>query len=301
MRTEGPGGRPRTAGGADVTVVGEGLVRVYRSGTGEAHALRGVDVTFRAGAVTAIAGPSGSGKSSLLRMVALHDLPSAGRLVLLGHEVGTLRRRALRRLRRRHVSFVEQRSSRGLFPHLTAAEHVRQVAVLRATGDGAAGPARGPVAAVDEVAVLRTVGLGHRADHRPPALSGGEQQRLAVALALLGTPDVVVADEPTAELDHAHTDAVLAALAGAAERGSTVVLSTHDERALRVADRVLRLRHGVLSSEQVLRGHHLATIDSTGRVQLPPDALVHFPDGRAVLDVTDDGVVLRRPEPGGPS
>lgn len=300
MRTEGPGGRPRTAGGADVTVVGEGLVRVYRSGTGEAHALRGVDVTFRAGAVTAIAGPSGSGKSSLLRMLALHDLPSAGRLVLLGHEVGTLRRRALRRLRRRHVSFVEQRSSRGLFPHLTAAEHVRQVAVLRAA-DGVAGPARGRVAAVDEVAVLRTVGLEHRADHRPRTLSGGEQQRLAVALALLGTPDVVVADEPTAELDHANTDAVLAALAGAADRGSTVVLSTHDERALRVADRVLRLRHGVLSSEQVLRGHHLATIDSTGRVQLPPDALVHFPDGRALLDVTDDGVVLRRPEAGEPS
>ncbi|WP_225755319.1 ABC transporter ATP-binding protein [Actinotalea sp. Marseille-Q4924] len=295
MRTEAVPA-PAVPESGQVTVVCEGLVRVYRSGTGEAHALRGVDVTFRAGAVTAIAGPSGSGKSSLLRMLALQDLPSAGRLVLLGNDVGSLRRRGVRRLRRRHVSFVEQRSSRGLFPHLTAAEHVHQVAVLRAD-DGAAAPGRRSSGrALDAMAVLRTVGLEHRAGSRPATLSGGEQQRLAVALALLGTPDVVVADEPTAELDHDNTDAVLAALAGAADRGSTVVLSTHDERALRVADRVLRLRHGVLSSEQVLRGHHLATIDSTGRVQLPPDALLHFPDGRALLDVTEDGVVLRRPD-----
>ena len=278
-RTEPPAARPAPG---SVTVRCDGLVRVYRSATGEAHALRGVDVSFRSGAVTAIAGPSGSGKSSLLRMVALHDLPSAGRLEVLGHDVGSLRRVAVRRLRRRHVSFVEQRSSRGLFPHLTAAEHVRQVVRMRAAEE-------------EPTAVLASVGLGHRADHRPPVRSGGEQQRLAVALALLGTPDLVVADEPTAELDHVNADVVLAALAAAADRGSTVVLSTHDERALGVADRVLRLRHGVLSTEQLLRGHHLATIDSTGRVQLPPDALAHFPDGRALLDVTADGVLLRRP------
>lgn len=267
-----------------VTLECAGVVRVYRSGTGEAHALRGVDVTFRAGTVTAVAGPSGSGKSSLLRMLALRDLPSAGRLTLLGRDVGALSARAVRTLRRRHVSLVEQRSSHGLFPHLTAADHVRQVAALRGVAD------------VDVDAELGSVRLTARAAHRPPALSGGEQQRLAVALALLGAPDVVVADEPTAELDHAHADAVLDALAGVADRGSTVVLSTHDERALHVADRVLRLRHGVLSSEQLQRGQHLATIDTTGRVQLPPDALALFGQGRALLEVVDGAVVLRAPQ-----
>lgn len=265
----------------EVTVECDGVVRVYRSATGEAHALRGVDVTFRAGTVTAVAGPSGSGKSSLLRMVALRDLPSAGRLVVLGHDVAALRGRALRSLRR-GVAFVEQRSSRGLFPHLTAADHVRQVAALR----------RVPA---DPDEVLGSVRLDARARHRPAALSGGEQQRLAVACALLGAPPLVVADEPTAELGHADADVVLAALHAVADAGSTVVVSTHDPRVLRVAGRVLRLRHGVLGSEEH-RGVHRAAIDSTGRVQLPPDALALFPDGRAVLEVGDDAVVLRRPE-----
>src|SRR5690606_16964713 len=105
----------------------------------------------------------------------------------------------------------------------------------------------------------------------------------------------VVADEPTAELGHADADVVLAALHAVADAGSTVVVSTHDPRVLRVAGRVLRLRHGVLGSEEH-RGVHRAAIDSTGRVQLPPDALALFPDGRAVLEVGDDAVVLRRPE-----
>lgn len=265
-------------------MVCEGLVKVYRSGTGETHALRGVDITFRAGTVTAVAGPSGSGKSSLLRLLAARDRPSAGRLELLGQDVAGLSGRALRHLRRRQVSFVEQRSSRGLFPHLSASAQLRQVGLLR--GDRT----------LDVGAALAQVALAHRCDHLPGMTSGGEQQRLAVALALVGSPAVIVADEPTAELDHANADVVLAALRRSADHGSTVVVSTHDERVLSVADRVLRLRHGVMSSEQLLEGEHRAMIDSTGRVQLPPAALALFTHGRALLSIDGDSVVLRAPE-----
>jgi ABC-type lipoprotein export system ATPase subunit len=265
------------------TVLCEDLVRVYISGTGETPALRGIDLTFGAGTVTAVAGPSGSGKSSLLRLLAARDRPSAGKLELLGHDLGSAPDRTVRDLRRRHVSYVDQRSARGLFPHLTAAEQVRQVASLRGTPQ------------CDVEATLESVGLAQLSNHRPAQTSGGEQQRLAVALALVSAPAIVVADEPTAELDTANAAIVLAALRRAAGAGSTVVLSTHSEQALDVADRVIRLRHGVLSSEQLLRGEHWAVIDATGRVQLPPEALAAFPDGRARVELTGDGVVLRPP------
>jgi putative ABC transport system ATP-binding protein len=217
----------------------------------------------------------------LLRLLAARDRPSAGRLELLSHDLGRAPDRRVRELRRRHISYVDQRSARGLFPHLSAAAQVRQMAALRGN------PQR------DVEATLDAVGLAHLSGHRPAQTSGGEQQRLAVALALVSAPAIVVADEPTAELDSANAAIVLAALRRAADAGSTVVMSTHSEQALEVADRVIRLRHGVLSSEQLLRGHRWAVIDASGRLQLPPDALATFPDGRARVELTDDGVVLR--------
>jgi ABC-type lipoprotein export system ATPase subunit len=256
---------------ADAAVSCAGLVKLYRSATGETYALRGLDLTLHAGALTVVAGPSGSGKSSLLHLVAARDRPSAGELDVLGTDVAEATTRALRDLRRHRVGFVTQRSSAALFPHLTAAQQLRQVASLRG------------------------VDLGSRAGHRPGTSSGGEQQRLAVAAALVGDPDLVVADEPTAELDHDNADLVMSALLAAARRGSAVVVSSHDDRVVSRADRVLRLRHGVLSSEQAGSGATTAVIDSTGRLQLPPEALEIFPGGRAALHLGDGEVVLRPP------
>jgi len=268
----------------DIRAAGTDLVKVYTSATGEMHALRGVNVSFRAGSLAVVMGPSGSGKSSLLNLLAARDVPSAGSLRLLGHDVSTLGRGGLGRLRRRHVSYVPQRASRALFPHLSAVAQIRQLARLRL--------ARG----VEPDEVLARVGLEHRAGTRPADSSGGEQQRLAVALALVGTPNLVIADEPTSELDHRSGNQVLAVLAEAAAAGSAVVVSTHDERVLAVADRVLQLRHGVLSGEREGSGKGWAAIDPTGRVQLPPEALERFPTGRALLTIEDDAVVLRPPE-----
>ena len=269
----------------ETAVACAGLVKLYRSATGETYALRGLDLTLHRGSLTVVAGPSGSGKSSLLHLVAARDRPSAGELHVLGTDVAEATTRALRDLRRRHVGFVAQRSSTALFPHLTAAQQLRQVAALRG-------------AAVDVGATLDAVALGSRAGHRPATSSGGEQQRLAVAAALVGDPDLVVADEPTAELDHDNADLVMSALLAAARRGSAVVVSSHDDRVVSRADRVLRLRHGVLSSEQAGAGATTAVIDSTGRLQLPPEALDLFPGGRAAVHLGDGEVVLRPPAEG---
>jgi ABC-type lipoprotein export system ATPase subunit len=262
----------------------EDLVKVFRSATGETHALRGIGLELASGALTVVAGPSGSGKSSLLTLLAARDRPSAGTLSVLGRDVGVASTRELRGLRRRRIGFVPQRSATAVFPHLRAVDQVRQVAAWR----GARGRARAHDA-------LAAVGLSDRADHLPAALSGGEQQRLAVAIALVGSPDLVVADEPTAELDHANADLVLAALLEAADAGTAVVISSHDERILHRGDRLLRLRHGVLSSETTRRDT-TAVIDATGRLQLPPDLLARFPSRRVVIEDDGDVVRLRAPE-----
>jgi ABC-type lipoprotein export system ATPase subunit len=264
----------------------EDLVKVFRSATGETHALRGIGLEVHPGVLTVVAGPSGSGKSSLLTMLGARDRPSAGRLTVLGSEVGVASTRQLRTLRRERIGFVPQRSSLGVFPHLRAIDQVQQVGAWRGADDHAA-------------EALGAVGLGHRADHLPAALSGGEQQRLAVAIALAGAPPLVVADEPTAELDHANADLVVDALLAAAAGGAAVVISSHDERIMHRADRLLRLRHGVLSSETTRRDT-TAVIDATGRLQLPPALLDRFPGRRVVIEEDGDGVRLRPPEVDGP-
>ena len=263
----------------------EDLVKVFRSATGETHALRGIGLEVLPGALTVVAGPSGSGKSSLLTMLGARDRPSAGRLTVLGTDLGAASTRELRSLRRRRIGFVPQRSSLAVFPHLRAVDQLSQVGSWR----GAEGHGHPQEA-------LAAVGLAHRADHAPLALSGGEQQRLAVALALVGGPALIVADEPTAELDHANADLVMDALLAAAAAGSAVVISSHDDRITHRADRLLRLRHGVVSSETAGLQATAAVIDSTGRLQLPPAVLELFPSRRVVVETVGDEVHLRRPE-----
>lgn len=260
-----------------------GVVRVFGSGTQETTALRGIDLTLHGGLVTVVAGPSGSGKTSLLRLLAVQDRATAGRLDVLGVETAHASLRRLRELRRHQLTYVPQRASRGLLPTLTVGQHMSQAAMLRGADGNGAG-------------LLDRLGLTDRSDHRPSALSGGEQQRLAVGLALVGRPRLVVADEPTAELDSDNADRVLDAMREAADQGAAVVVSSHDQRVVDRADRVLRMRHGVLSSEWSREEQLSAVIDSTGRLQLPEEALVHFPQRRVVVEIEDDRVVLRPPE-----
>ncbi|MCE0538632.1 ATP-binding cassette domain-containing protein [Kineosporia rhizophila] len=267
------------------------VVRIYHAVAGEVHALRGVDVDFPAGGVTAIAGPSGGGKSTLLSILALRDRASAGTVTLFGTDVTQARGPVLKSLRRNRIAWVPQRPAHGLFPHLSAIENLQQAALIRGRRAGGLEPA----------AALDLLGLSHRAEAQPGRLSGGEQQRLAVAAALTHAPALVVADEPTAELDDENAERVLSALATVAAEGTTCVVSSHDPRALRRLSRVLHLRHGVLSAErsgaELLRTREAdAVIDSAGRLQLPPEALKLFPERRARVQIVEGQVVLRVPE-----
>ncbi len=258
-----------------------GLVRIYRSSTGETHALRGVDADFAAGQLAGVLGPSGCGKSSLLSVLALREKADGGDLQVLGTSTAGVSGRRLRALRRHDVSWIAQRPSHGLFPHLTALEHVQLARRRRA---GAPEPSA--------LELLGRLDLDGRAGSLPVQLSGGEQQRLAVAAALAGGPRVVVADEPTAELDDTSAALVAAALSAAARAGACVVVATHDARLVQGADRVLLMRHGVLATDRDAGEDDTAVVDSAGRLQLPAEALALLAGGRARVRVLGDHVRL---------
>jgi putative ABC transport system ATP-binding protein len=260
------------------------LVRIYLSATGETHALRGIDASFPSHAITAVTGPSGSGKSSLLSVLALRERQSGGELWIGDVDTAGLSRRTLRQLRRHQIGWVAQRPTHSLFEHLTAVEQLAQSARTRGVSVDRSGE------------LLDRLELSTRREARTRQLSGGEQQRLAVASAVVGAPALVVADEPTAELDDASSQLLLAELRRCADAGTAVIFATHDARAVAAADRIMHLRHGVMSTETEGDGPASASIDSTGRIQLPPEALALFPNGRARIVLDPDGVHLLPPD-----
>jgi putative ABC transport system ATP-binding protein len=198
------------------------------------EALKGIDKDFPAGRVSTIVGPSGSGKSSLLRMLACVDRPTSGSVRVGGQEIAGLSVRKRRALRRTAVCYVFQNPVDNLVEYLRGAEQVRLAARLRGIR-----PEEGEI---DRL--LAVLGLTGRADHLPVQLSGGEQQRLAFACAVIGRPAIVVADEPTAELDSASADRVLAAVHDLRAEGVAFLLSSHDPRVVQSTDHLLRLEHG---------------------------------------------------------
>jgi putative ABC transport system ATP-binding protein len=274
---------PIAAGGEPVATCA-GLVRIYATLTGETHALRGVDAHFDAGTVTALTGPSGSGKSTLLALLALRDRPSGGEVRVLGRPTSALRARERRAHGRHTIAWVPQRPTDGVHPHLSAADNVEQAARWRGVSAGAG------------LEVLERLGLGPVAHVAAARLSGGEQQRVALASACVGTPPLVLCDEPTSELDEETARLAHAELRAAAAAGSAVVIATHDPATVAASDRVVGLRHGVLSSERWGGAVTSAPIDPAGRIQLTPEALRLFPGQRAVVRLEGDHVVLEPPE-----
>lgn len=259
----------------DALVRCRGVVKIYTSAAGRVQALRGVDLTIERGELVALVGPSGSGKSSLLRIVAGLDEASAGTVSVDGVDFARVPRNRRRAVRSRLLSHVYQQPSDNLLEHLTAIEQVERVATRRGAGPGAAGEA------------LDRVGLSHRHRHRPDELSGGEQQRLAFARAVVGRPALVIADEPTAELDTATTSTILDLIAELNAAGTTILLATHDPVALERIDHVVTLRDGAVAGVR-RDGTERAVIDSIGRLQLPPEARRHFPDASAGIGWSDD-------------
>jgi putative ABC transport system ATP-binding protein/macrolide transport system ATP-binding/permease protein len=225
-----------TARAESAAAVCRGVTKTYRTATESVTALADVTLTIPRARVTVVVGPSGSGKSSLLRLLACIDRPDTGEVLIAGERVDRLRARARRRLRQRQVAYLFQRPGENLLPYLDAVAQIRLAGRLR----GAA------VTDADALALLDRLGLAGRADHRPAQLSGGEQQRLAVACGVVGSPALVVADEPTAELDTAAAERVIAAMEDLSPAGVGFVLSSHDPRVMAIADGFVRLDHGRL-------------------------------------------------------
>ena len=217
----------------------DAVTRVFRQGGNEVHALAGVSMSIHAGEVTAVIGPSGSGKTTLLQVAGAMDSPTSGRVLHGDTDLATLDAAGLAQLRRRRIGFVFQFFN--LMPGLTALENVALVARLDAVGrDEARERAR---------ALLARVGLEHRGDHLPSALSGGEQQRVAVARALVNRPRLVLADEPTGNLDRRAGASVVEVLVEAArEQRSAVLIVTHDAVVHDYVERTMAMADGRVSA-----------------------------------------------------
>lgn len=215
------------------------VTRTYQLDGSQVSALRGVSLTLAAGTITALMGPSGSGKSTLLRLLACLDRPDTGSVRIAGTEVAGLPRAGRTRLRRTRIGLLHQSPPANLLEYLTVREHLELGAALR--GRSRQDPQ------IPEL--LARLGLAERAGHLPRQLSGGEQQRTGIAFAAVGPPALLVADEPTGQLDHRTAVEVLAALRELARSGVTIVTATHDPEVARYADRVLWLRDGTIVEE----------------------------------------------------
>jgi ABC-type lipoprotein export system ATPase subunit len=217
-----------------VVASARGVVKVYGEGRAALRVLDGVDLDVRAGELVAVTGRSGSGKSTLLNIVGALDRPDAGSVEVCGVRLDGAPERALAPLRRDRIGFVFQ--SFHLLPELTGLENVLLPARLNGRGPALERGRR----------LVEQLGLGDAAERLPAVLSGGEQQRLAIARALVNDPRLVLADEPTGNLDSESGVAVLQLLRAIADEGRAVLLVTHEREATRRADRVLRLEHGRL-------------------------------------------------------
>jgi putative ABC transport system ATP-binding protein len=218
--------------------------KTFGRGEGVVHAVDDVDLEVGRGESVVIAGPSGCGKSTLLQILGGLDLPTAGEVWLGDRRTDRLSERARARLRRDRVGFVFQEFH--LMEELTAVENVELPALLAGTSAGAARSRASEL--------LGRVGLDHRARHLPSALSGGQRQRVAVARALVNRPDVLLADEPTGNLDSASTTEVLRLLQELRAEGQTLVIVSHDARTAATADRMISMRDGAFVDEVGLAG-----------------------------------------------
>ncbi len=286
----------------------DNLVKIYKIADLEVVALQGLDLEVPPGEMLALVGASGSGKSTLLNILGGLDQPSAGNCTVAGHDLARLNEAQRTDYRRFVVGHIWQQSGRNLLPDLTVTENILLPQVL-----GGVAPAQRNQRTRE---LLEVVGLGHLARKRPDQLSGGEQQRVAIAVALANSPSVLLADEPTGELDSTTAHEIFSLLRTLNQRlGLTVVTVTHDVSIAAATDRTIAIRDGRTSTETVRRDAPLGAgqgqrasaviglssathreailIDRVGRLQLPKDALdrIQF-NGRADVRVVGDHVEL---------
>jgi ABC-type lipoprotein export system ATPase subunit len=263
---------------ADGVIVCDRLVRIYSGAGIEVQALQGLDLLIADGELTAVIGAAGSGKSTLMNILAGLDTPTAGAVWVAGHDLGAMNAKERLSYRRSVIGFIWQQTSRNLLPYLTARQNVLLPMRLSALGRRERLRRAG--------LLLDTLGIAHCADRTPDRMSGGEQQRAAIATALANQPKVLLADEPTGELDSSTAQDVFSALQTAnAELGATVLVVTHDPAVSSQVRRTTAIRDGKTSSETIRHSatdeqgattvhvREYATLDRAGRVQLPREVI----------------------------
>ena len=281
---------------AEAMIQADGLVKIYKSKLTEVLALQGLDLTVETGELTAVIGNSGSGKSTFLNMIGGLDRPSAGALSVAGSNLFTMTERELVRYKRDTVGFVWQNNGRNLLPYLTALQNV--MLPMRLSGRW-----RKRSKALE---LLDMVGMKHRKNSRLNTLSGGEQQRIAIAIALANSPKLLLADEPTGSVDTATADYIFDVFTELNHNGQTILIVTHDvalskkvRRVVAIRDRVLkeayadRLKESAVNWREEETQDEYAILDRAGRVQIPRELLNSLKlDGNKIKIEMKDGKVI---------
>lgn len=285
----------------------DSLVKIYKTPDVEVLALQGLDLTVDYGEMTAIIGNSGSGKSTFLNMLGGLDRPSAGRLLVDGKDLFKLGERELVEYKLRTVGFVWQNNARNLLPYLTATQNVMMPMLF-------GGEHKRRQRALE---LLDMVNMSHRKNSCLSALSGGEQQRIAIAIALANHPRLLLADEPTGAVDQKTSSAILDMLRAInRESGLTIVIVTHDQLLAKKVSRVIAIRDGKIASERIMKESYLdrlsdisalteveevqdeyAVLDKAGRLQLPADMLkkLGVAGNRVRMELKDGEIIIRKP------
>lgn len=292
---------------AEAMIQAEGLVKIYKSKETEVLALQGLDLRVDEGELTAIIGNSGSGKSTFLNMIGGLDHPSAGKLFVDGKNLFTMTEKELVLYKRDTVGFVWQNNGRNLLPYLTAWENVMlpmNLSDVKKKKDKA-------------LELLEKVGMSHKKHSRMNMLSGGEQQRIAIAIALANSPKLLLADEPTGSVDSSTANYIFDVFTELNRNGQTILIVTHDVALSKKVKRVVAIRDGKISSERVLKEQYAdrlkesnidwrqedtqeeyAIMDKAGRVQIPSELLdsIGLKDNKVRIAVENGNIIISNPE-----